>query len=313
MIKLRPNTWVLPIALAALAVALIAAVFVAREKRVALGVSVVQRASAPSQRIAAPSHTGRSLGTPAFSAETTYGAGLSSIVPDPVAVLRPELGDEWRELRQVVGRLLISPSGSPSRYFEVSMVAFAPRRAARLEILTSREQRAIAYVRAGNYEVINFGPLLSANGRQRIGIAISSVQPYSAKAGDDLRLSPLQAEYLAPGEALMRMPALAEVGPAGSRGLSIAPGANARFQMTPGATGPCMVALQGASVGGNLQVTIAIGNQRRSALVRDRSAVTYIGPFSRTGGALTLTVNAPARENGSLFLSNVRFVPVPAT
>ena len=161
--------------------------------------------------------------------------------------------------------------------------------------------------------MINFGPLLSGKRRQPTGIALLSVQPHSANAGDDLRLS-LQAEYLAPGEALMRMPALAELGPAGSRGLSIARGVNARFQMTPGVTGPCMVALRGASVGGNLQVAIAIGNQRRSALVQGRPAVTYIGPFSRTGSTLTLTAIVPAgRRNGSLFLSNVRFVPTPTT
>jgi hypothetical protein len=305
MIKLRLVRWALPMALGALAAALLVAVVVAREKRAPLAPSAVPQAAAPSANAVA-------LETPAFSAQTTYGIGLSGAAPSPVASLTPALGNRWRELEQAVGRVLVSPSGPPSRYFEVSLVAFAPRGAARLEILTSEQERAIVLVHAGGYEVINYGPLLSGAGLHRIGLALSSVQPHSASVGADLLLSPLQSEYLAPGQAVVRMPALAETGPAGARGLLIARDVDAQFRITPGVTGRYMVALKGESIGSALHVTITVGNQRHSVLVRTGPAVSYVGPFSHADSVLSLRATAAVgRTGGGLLVSSVRLVPAP--
>jgi len=215
MIRLRRATWAPPIMLGLLTVALLAAVIVARQSRAPLVAAAIHRAIAPSvarQRAVAPRR--RRAFPP--GTHTTYGPGLKDVVDSPVALLRPELGNEWRKLGQAVGRLLLMPSGTRSRYFEMSMAVVAPRRAGRLEILTSEGQRAIALVSTGAFQVITFGPLLTpAPGTPapgRIGVALISVAAHRAVPGPDFLLSPLQAQYLSQGESVTRMPALAELG-----------------------------------------------------------------------------------------------------
>jgi len=188
MTRLKQVTWAVPVTLGALVVALVLAVVVARKERqsppsVAPQVSVRQQTT--------------STQAASFDTYATYGAGLTHVVPSPVASLRPTLGDQWRELGHTTGRLLVSPSGTRSRYFEIGLVAFAPQRSARLEVLTSTEQRGLSPVDSRVPEVLNFGPFLASR-HGRTGVAFTSVQPHSANIGASLVLSPLQAEYLAP-------------------------------------------------------------------------------------------------------------------
>jgi len=311
---LKRTAWALPITLGALAVALIAAVIVARQGRGPLvrppGPQVIARegSGVPTPRVPTSRVPSQKA---SFDAEVTYGAGLTNVAPSPVAALKTQLGDEWRELGRVVGRLLVKPSGARSRYFEVGMVAFAPQRSARLEILTSTEQRGLVPVNSGSLQVINFGPFLASK-HGRTGVALKSVQPHGAKVGARLLLSPLQAEYLAPGEAVMRMPALAELGPNGLRGMWIASGVTARLKITPGISGRCMVTLTAAGVGGTLRVTAAIGNETHSVLVGSRPAVMHVGPFSHPSGILSLSASSPAGHASTRFIvNNVRLVAAP--
>jgi hypothetical protein len=294
MLKLRGATWAPPVVLGALAVVLLAAVIVAREKR-------QLPAQSPIQQIRKPSEI-RML-----DAGASYGPGLTHVVRSPLASLRPILGDQWRELSGAVGRVLIRPDGTPSRYFEVSAVTVA-RKPARLEILTSEGQRAIEVVRTGRYSVTNFGPLIAPR-RGRIGLALSSVQPRSSSIGPSLILSPLQAEYLSAGEWVTGMPALAQIGPGGLRGVYLAIGSTTQFAMSPGIRGRCDVALQGTGVGGALRVTVTVGREVRSTLVSGRLGVVTLGPFSRASTVLSMTVESRAGElKRTLFLSDLRFV-----
>lgn len=301
MLTLRRAAWVPPITLGALAVALIAAVIVARHGRQVLAQSPVP------QMIA---HKGSGVSTSrvppqkaSFGAEVTYGVGLTNVAPSPVATLKTQLGDEWRELGRAVGRLLVKPSGTRSRYFEVGLVAFAPQRSARLEILTSTEQRGLVPVNSGTLQVISFGPFLASK-HGRTGVALKSVQPHGANVGARLLLSPLQAEYLAPGEAVMRMPALAELGPNGLRGMQIASGATAHLKITPGISGRCMVTLTAVGVGGASRITAAVGNEVHSALVGSHSAVVRIGPFSHPSSILSLSASSHAGHASTRFIVN---------
>jgi len=311
MLRLRPRlaAWAPPIALGALTVALIAAVIVTRHGRgllvrapvpqvIARKVSGVPTPRVPSQKAS-------------FDAEVIYGAGLTNVAPSPVAALKTQLGDEWRELGRAVGRLLVRPSGTRSQYFEIGMVAVAPQGSARLEILTSTNQKGITPVNAGASQVISFGPFLASK-HGRTGIALKSVQPHDAKVGARLLLSPLQAEYLAPGEPVMRMPALAELGPNGLRGMNIPNGVTARLQIAPGISGRCMVTLKAAGIGGTLRVTAAVGNETHSVLVGSRPAVIHIGPFLHPSSVLSLSASSRgAYASTRLFLSNVRLVAAP--
>jgi hypothetical protein len=308
MLTLRRAAWALPITLAALAVALLAAVIVARQGRQPLvrppaPHAIADKGSAVSTSGVPPSRTPPQKAS--FDAEATYGVGLTNVVPSPVAALKAQLGDEWRELGSAVGRLLVRPGGTRSRYFEIGMVAVAPQGSARLEILTSTDQKGIAPVYSGALQVINFGPFLAPK-HGRTGVALKSVQPHDAKVGARLLLSPLQAEYLAPGEAVMRMPALAELGTNGLRGMNIPSGVKARFQVTPGISGRCMVTLKAAGIGGTLRVTAVVGNETHSVFVGSRPTVLHIGPFSHPGADVSLNVSRGRYASTRLFLSDVR-------
>jgi hypothetical protein len=293
---------------------LIAAVVVARQERASRALL-----------LAAPAIVNGGQGTPpeiaalnaqlaqiaALRAGATYGTGLTRVVRGPVAALRPVLGEEWRELGGSVGRVLLRPTGARSRYFEVSFVAVAGQGPARVAVLTSEGQQVIEAVGTGPFRVLNFGPLLAPKSGP-ILLALSSMQPQSNSPGPSLVVSPLQAEYLAPGEWITGMPALAEAGPSGLRGLYLGGGSTTRFAITPGLQSRGSVTLQGASVGGSLQVTVAIGSEVRSARVGSSDTVIHIGPFSRVESVLSLSVgNLPGGSKGSLFVSDLRFVAGP--
>ena len=172
---------------------------------------VDQTAHVAAPRVVTPKRQSASPSSATLSAQATYGAGLTHVVGSPVSALTPQLGNEWRELGRVIGRLLLSPAGRRTRQFEFSMAVVAPKRVARLEILTSEGQRAIVSVRTGSFQVITFGPLLTSK-PGRIGLALISVAARSSAPGPNLLISPIQAQYLAQNELVTRMPALAELG-----------------------------------------------------------------------------------------------------
>jgi hypothetical protein len=303
--------WITPAALAALVATVLAAVLVARGEK-------------PSRALqaATPGILSSGHGTPpeiaainaqlaqiaALHAGALYGPGLTKVVHSPVAGLRPLLGEEWRELSRAVGRVLVRPTGPPSRYFEVGMVAVASG-PGQLRVLTSEGQQVSQAVgQGGPFQLINVGPLLAPPGSS-VGLALSSTRPGGRSPGPTVLISPLQAEYLAPGQAAMSMRALAEIGPGGQRGSYLAAGSATRFAMTPGVAGPAYLAIRGAAFGRSLPVAVTVGGEARSGTADERPGVTYIGPFAHTAEVVAISVPTPAQANASLFVSDIRFVP----
>lgn len=290
--------WLGPAGLAALAAALVIAVIVARHPP---SQSAAGRATPAAAR---PSPTPR---VP-FGADAVYGPGMSTVVDSPQPSLRPQLGDEWRELGRETGRVLVSPTGTPSSYFELSVAATARGRAGRLELLTSTEDRAIQPVGTGSAQVLNYGPLHAAPGRST-GVALMAVAQSGASPGPPLVLSPIQAVFLAPGEALMRMPALAEPGPGGVRGLFVPAGASASFPVTPGMRGPAALRLRGAANRTGIAITVSDGTETRSNAIPRGRSTTVLGTFAHPGGLLSLSVHAPAGHGAGVFIERLGFVP----
>jgi hypothetical protein len=311
MMAVRRASWAVPVALGALAVALIVAVIVARTERpsralLAATPGIVNGGQGTPPEIAAINAQLAQIA--ALHAGALYGPGLTRVVPAPVASLRPVLGEEWRELGPSIGRVYVHPTGKSSRYFEVSAVVVAQHGAARLEMLTSEGQKLIEPVGAGPFQLINAGPLL-APARGGVGLAFTSLQPQGGSHGPSLILSPLQAEYLAPGEWVTSMPALAEIGPGGRRGVYLPSGSTTRFAMTPGVRGGCNLMLQGVAAGGTVQVTVTVGSEARAAAVGPTPSVVNIGHFPHASEVLSLAVNTAAgKSRASLFVSNVRFL-----
>lgn len=300
MIKFRQVALAMPVALAVLFVALVLAVVVAREE----GQS---HARPPAPQVSAK-HQSTFVQAAPLETYAVYGVGLTHIVPNPVTSLRSLFGDNWRELGASAGRVLIHPSGTPSRYFELGAVTFARRSSVRLEVLTSEGQRAIEVVKAGHYRLTNYGPLIDSK-RGPVGLAFTSVRLQSSAPGANIVISPLQAEYLAKGQWVTGIPALAEVGPGGLRGVFVAGGSTTRFQMTAGIHGSCELLLDGVGVGSALRVSVTVGTQVRSATVSRRTAVVRIGRFAHPSGVLSLRVNTTARSpKADLFIHDMRFV-----
>jgi hypothetical protein len=299
MSVLRHAAWAGPVVLAALAAALLTAVIVARHPS---GPPTAGRGAVASEANA----TSPTPRVP-FGPDASYGTGMTKVVPSPVASLVAQVGNEWRVLQRTVGRLLIRPGGTPSGYLEISMVVFAPDRSARLELITSNEQKSIESTTRGRFQIINFGPLRASNGKQ-VGIALATVQARNPYPGPRLIISPLQAEYLLPGQAVMRMPALAETGPQGAPGIYIPAGITGRFAMTPGITGRCILTMRAGATAGPVQVTAAVGHELRSVIVGTRETVVSIGPFSHAAGVVSLTVAPRRGRPGSVFIGDLRFV-----
>lgn len=310
--SLRAVSWIVPTALAALAAALIAAVIVARTER-------------PSRALieATPGIVSAGRGTPpeiaainaqlaqiaALRAHALYGSGLTHVVGAPVASLRPVLGEEWRELGAATGRVYVRPTGTRSRYFEVSAVAVAQHGPARLEILTSEGQHVVESASMQPFQVINVGPLVAPQSGG-VGLALSSLQPHTASTGASIVLSPLQAEYLAPGEWVTSMPALSETGPGGLRGVYLERGSKTSFAITPGVRGRCELVMRAAGIGGSPTVAVRVGSEVRTVHVAASLNLIRVGPFSHSSEAVSLAVNAAA-SGTSIFVSKIQLVAVP--
>jgi hypothetical protein len=178
-------------------------------------------------------------------------------------------------------------------------------------MLTSEGQRVSEAVTNSPFQPVNFGPLLAPK-HGGIGLALATLQLGGSSPGPTLLLSPLEGEYLAAGEWVTGMPALAEPGPHGLRGLYLRGGSRASFAMTPGIAGRCILALTSASIGTVMQVTVSVGGETRSAFVGSASSVVYLGPFAHSADVLSLTAGAPAQRTAYLFISDMRFTPAPA-
>jgi hypothetical protein len=309
--RLRRANWLLPVALGALAVTVVVAVLVARSERSSTGLSAVAQEIARANPNVPPeiaALNAQLAQIAALRAGATYGAGLTKVVRGPVASLRPSLGEEWRELERSVGHVRLHPGGTRSRYFQVGAVVIAQHGPARLALRTSEGQHAVAPVGTGPFEVINFGPIL-APAHGPLDVTLGSEQPRSNATGPSLVLSPLQAEYRQAGQWVTGMPALAQAGPSGLRGLHLASGTTTRFAMTPGVKCRCVLALQGAAIRGQVKVTVTVGREHSSAFLTSGPSTVHLGPFLHPAAVLTVTVATAGSSKSNIFVRDMRLVP----
>jgi hypothetical protein len=308
---LRQARLLLPIAAGALAATVIAAILVARHERSSAEIAAVAQEIARANPNVPPeiaALNAQLAQIAALRAGATYGSGLTTVVRAPVPSLRPTLGEEWRELGQAPGHARLHPSGTPSRYFQVGtvVVAHAP---ARLVLHADRGQTAVTRVGTKPFEVVNFGPVL-ASGKGPVNVTLTSQRPEHDAAGPNLVLSPLQAEYRQAGEWVTVMPALAPMGPSGLRGAYLPSGSTTRFAMTPGVSGRCVVAVQGAASGAAASVTVTVGGHARSASIGSRPSTVDVGPFPQGAAIVTVKVGATASSSKSgLWVREIRLIP----
>lgn len=305
--------WLVPGGLAALALATLAAVLVARTERPSRALLAARPAILSETGGAPPEIAALNAQLAQIHALRTgalYGSGLTRVVRGPIPGLRASLGEEWRELGSAVGRIYLRPSGRRSRYFEASLVVVAHRGPATLEVLTSEGQRLTQAVGAPPFQVVNVGPLLApADGG--VGVALRSLKPTSEGPGPHLIISPVQSEYLPPGSWVAGMPALAEVGPGGARGVYLASGSSTRFATTPGPRGSVYVIVRGAAIGGATPIAVTVAGQTRRGVAGGAPGSVRLGPFASATGKLSLAVGVPAqasKHGQALFVSDIRLV-----
>jgi hypothetical protein len=104
------------------------------------------------------------------------------------------------------------------------------------------------------------------------------------------------------------MPALSEIGPDGLRGITVAPGVAAKFAITPGVAGSCLVVMRAAAQGRTANVTVMLGGETHSETAGNRAAVIRIGPFKHASNQVSVSVGTPGAPE-SLFISEIRLVP----
>jgi glycosyltransferase involved in cell wall biosynthesis len=232
----------------------------------------------------------------------SYGAGIARTVAAPDPGLRQVLGPTWHELDAEIGRISISPAGQRARYFSLGFVAwaFAP---ARLEILTSvggRGLEGISEVRSP--QVVTFGPL-RAPPRAPIGAALSSVRVDGSARGPRILVSPMEARYLQPGEAVTRPARVSQVGQGGLRGLEVPAGGSARLRITPGIHGPSDVRLRLTGVGNGASIAVTAASVTRRVVVPAHPKTVMVGPVPAVE-AVTVQV-----ISGTALIGPVRLVP----
>jgi hypothetical protein len=302
--------WAIPAFLGLLTATVVVAVLVARERRSPSRFSAVEQEIAQANPNVPPEIAALNAQLAQIKElheGVTYGAGLSHVVRGPIPSLRSILGEEWRELGQATGHARLHPNGTRSPYLEIDAVAVARHGPARLVLTTSEGVRSAVPVGTGSFDVVTFGPLPTPS-RGPVDVTVKSEAPHGGAAGPALVLSPLQAEYRRPGEWVGGMPALAQAGPGGLRGLYLATGSTTRFAMTPGVKCPCVIELEGAAVPAPVEVTIAIGRELHSTSVSNAPSKLSVGAFSRWAASLTVSVSSPAGSpKSNLFISDMGF------
>jgi hypothetical protein len=273
-----PWRWLLPIALVGFAAVLIVAFLIARRPP-------GSPSSAPAQ-LEGPDARGRVI----------YGHGIDGVVQAPLAELVPTLGSRWHLLNASPGRVAVQPIGRPTAFFQLSAVVASRGSSARLELLTANGERALANVGHPGVAVINFGPLRVTN-LGALPLALFSIHSRTKRQGPPLVVSPVQAFYLRAGEAVRRMPAIADPGPRGLRGITLSPGDLVRLAITPGVHGRCRLLLRAVARGGDVVVSATVGGVTHQKVVRSRATLLRFGPYPRTAARVRIRISPSRRSD----------------
>jgi hypothetical protein len=285
-------SWLLAVVLVAFAAVLIAAFLIARRPP--------GSASPTPAQPEGPDVAGR----------VTYGEGIDRVVQTPITELTPVLGSRWHLLSAPRGSVAVLPTGRPTRFFQLSAVVASPRGPARLALLTANGERGLASVGHPGIAVINFGPLRVTN-RGALPLALFSIQASTKRQGPPLVISPLQAVYLRAGEAVRRMPAIAEPGPGGLRGITVFPGDLVRLAITPGLQGRCGLLIHAVAREGDVVVSAIVGGVMRKGLILRHPTLLYLGPYPRTSKIVRIRVSRRGRGGSRVrvLLGDSQLVP----
>jgi hypothetical protein len=288
----RGWAWLLAVVLVSFAAVLIAAFLAARRP------------------VGAPSPSPAKPKGPDATGRVVYGQGIDRLVQTPIAELTPVLGSRWHLLSGSPASVAVLPTGRPTRFFQLSAVVASPRGPARLELLTANGERGLASVGHPGIAVINFGPLRVTN-RDALHLALFSIQASSARRGPPLVVSPLQAVYLRAGEAVRRMPAIAEPGPGGLHGITVFPGDLVRLAITPGVQGRCGLLLHAVAREGDVVVSAIVGGVIRSGVIGRHPTLLYLGPYPRTSRIVRIRVSRSGRGGSRVrvLLGDSQLVP----
>ena len=240
-----------------------------------------------------------------------YGPGITTQARSPVPSLDRSLGDVWHLITTSPARIAVLPTGHPTRWFELSAVVSSKQRTGQLELLTSLSQRAIEPVAATPaYTVVHFGPLRVA-GAGALPVALYAIPARRGGRAPQLVVSTLQATYLAPGQAVSRMPALNALGSRDFSGAPIAAGGVASFPVTPGVRGRVQVVVRGEASAGNLSIAATLGTTTRSGVIGATPATLALGPFPAAGRNIVLRVGRAVGHSGGaeLILANMHLAP----
>jgi hypothetical protein len=166
----------------------------------------------------------------------------------------------------------------------------------------------MAHVRHPGVEVINFGPLRVTN-RGAMPLALFSIQSRTSAHGPPLVVSPIEAHYLEVGEAVRRMPTIAERGPGGLRGLPVETGARVRLAITPGVTGRCRLLLRAAAHGNQTAVSATVGGVTRRGFILREPALLNLGPYPRAASVVSLRIGTgPRGSRTRVIIGDVRLL-----
>jgi hypothetical protein len=156
------------------------------------------------------------------------------------------------------------------------------------------------------HAVVNFGPF-RVPGAGAIGLALTGVRARSPDPGPPVIISPVEARYLEPGEAIIRQDALRQAGPGGLRGLWLPVGTGAGFRVAPGIGGRVDALLTGASSSGRLEVTVEMAGTKREITVSRDPVSVRVGPFPRVQRVIRLRARGP--RDAQLFISRILVRP----
>jgi hypothetical protein len=220
-----------------------------------------------------------------------------------VPALSPLLGTRWHVLDKQAGRVAISPSGRRSRYFSVGFIAWAPADPARIGIITRDNARAVGTIpEAGKPATITFGPLRTKSDPP-IPSAIMSAQLTAAEAGPQILVSPIEAQYLQPGQAVPLPTAAQATGPEGLSGTAIVDGGSTDVDITPGVRGRVRVRVLAVALSGEPELRVSMAGRAEKSGVPPKPRLLQLGPF-RSSRKLTIRV-----RGGNALVGDVRIAP----
>lgn len=238
-----------------------------------------------------------------------YARGFDRRPQQVPAALKPVLGTDWRNLHPPFGSFAVSPQGVRDRFFAIGFVASAVHKPGRLLLLTNADDKELFSVAAGpsSFGLVLSGPLRVPS-RGQIFLQLRPIDARTTAIGPPMVISPIQAWYLASGEAIIRMPALrAEAN--GVSGFPVVPGSTAYFRIAPGVHGRVDAIIDAVSAGRPSRVTVSVGGSSHNAALSGAPAPVLLRGYPRAAAEVAVTVPPPSAGGATVVVGGIRLVP----